>query len=261
MASKQTVSWLFFLVLILFASFVASGSENKQSALTVVPEQIQIGSIYNGAELRVTSNTLACDGAVIVVKGDNEEITLNRKGRVAVIWMNVARITISGVPGIYIMASSEKLDKICSKETQEKLGLGLESLRASVNISSDNSLTGEEFDQFLKLKFDKGTYNTKNNIELKSTPTGKMEISAVLPIPSEMPPGIYEINLYCFREGKVVDRQSTPLRIERIGLPRTIKNLSENNSAMYGIIAIIAAMMAGAIMSIIFSSLPGKRRR
>lgn len=262
MARKQAAGLFFYLVSSLLpVTSIAAGSEEIQSTLIVVPEQIRIGAFYHGAELQISSNSAFCDGAVVVMRGDNKEITLNRKGRMAIIWMNVAKITISGVPGVYIMASSDKLDNICSRETQEKLRLGLESLRDSMDISSDKPLTGAEFDQFLELKVDNGTYNTNNIVELKSIPTGKTEISAILPIPSEIPPGIYEINLYCFRQGKVVESNSARLKIDRIGLPCAIKNLAEKNAAMYGLMAIVAAMLAGVIIGIVFSSLPRKRRR
>ena len=261
MTRKKAAAGLICLISVLsFTCNVAVSGENS-GTLAIVPDVIRIGAFYHGATVQVSGSVASCDGAVIVLEGDSEEITLNRKGRVAVIWMNVAKITISGAPRIYILASSGDLDNICSKELQEELRLGVESFRAPVEIHSDQPLTGAEFDQFLKLKKNNGTYSTKNRIELKSAPSGRMELSSILPIPSKMPPGVYDINLYCFREGTMVEERTVRLKIDRIGLPSLIKNLADKHAAIYGLFAIVAAMVFGVIIGIIFSLLPGGRRR
>jgi hypothetical protein len=79
-----------------------------------------------------------------------------------------------------------------------------------------------------------------------------------LPIPSHMPPGKYDIHLYCFKEGKVLKEETTFLEIKRIGLPQLMINLANNHPAVYGLVAILVAMAVGLLMGVIFSSLPGK---
>ena len=226
-----------------------------------MPDLIRIGTFYDGSEVHVSAITDSCDGAVIVIEGKDQEVTLNRKGRVAVIWMNVARITIDGLPRAYILAATGKLDNICSKETQDELSLGLESLRSRTEISSDQSLTGTEFKEYLKLKIRDGTYSVNNTASLSPSSGGKEEISSILPVSSVTPPGEYDIHVYCFRQGRLFADYISQLTIERIGLPGLLMNLASKHSALYGILAIIAAMVVGLIMGIIFSSLPGGRRK
>lgn len=261
MIRKNLTAWIIRLVSAISLTTCVGVSGENPGTLTIAPGQIRIGAFYHGAEVRISANVESCDGAVMVLEGDSEEITLNKKGRVAVIWMNVARITISGVPQVYILASSADLDKICPAETREELRLGLESLSKHIDISSDQPLSGEEFDQFMQLKRKNGTYNLKNKIELKPASTGELELSSVLPIPSKMPPGVYDINLYCFRQGTMVEKQTGRLKIDRIGLPSLIKNLADKHAAEYGLLAIVAAMIFGVVMGIVFSFLPGGRRR
>lgn len=261
MIRKHATTGFICLVSILYFACGVAVSGEDTGTLTMVPNQIHIGAFYHGSVVQVTASVASCDGAVMVLEGDSEEVTLNMKGRVAVIWMNVAKITFSGAPRVYILASSSDLDNICSKEVQEELRLGVESFRAPVKIHSDQPLTGAEFDQFLKLKISNGTYNTKNKIEMKPEPTGELRLTSVLPIPSKMPPGMYDIKLYCFRQGTLVEEQTARLQIDRIGLPCLIKNLAEKHAAMYGLLAIVAAMVFGVMMGIVFSLLPGGRRR
>jgi len=258
MAGNRKIEWFIYLVGIALVAGSTVFADENQDSLKIVPDQIRIGTFYHGTEIQVSANVAACDGAVIILEGSEEKVELNRKGREAFIWMNVAQITISGLPQAYIMAASDKLDNICSKETQEKLSLGLESLRPQMEVHSDQSLTGEEFDQFLKLKNHNGTYDTNNKINLKSVSSGRQEISSILPIPSQMSPGTYKIHLYCFRQGNLVQGEIGSLKIERVGLPELMINLANKHAAVYGLLAIVIAMAVGIIMGFIFSSLPGR---
>lgn len=257
MPGNPKMKWLTWLIITISAAWAAAYGDNGSGSLTIIPDHIRIGTFYDGSRVRITANTDSCDGAVVVLEGREEEVELNRKGRVAIIWMNVAQIKISGLPQAYILAASDKLDNICSEETQEKLELGLKSLRSRMQVSSDQPLTGKEFDQFLKLKTKNRTYDTDIKIDLRNISSGEEELSAVLPIPSGMPPGNYDIELYCFKNGNMVEKQSASLEIDRIGLPHFMINLANSHAAMYGLLAIFVAMIVGIIMDFIFNSLPG----
>lgn len=258
MAAGRVIRWMFSSAVPLIAACMAVNVAAAPETLTVAPDRIQIGTFYDGTEARVSAETAQCDGAVIVLTGEEREVRLNRKGRVAIIWMNVAQIDIGGLPEAYIMAATDDLDAICPKETQRELGLGLESLRRRMEISSDQPLTGREFDQFLQLQIHHGTYRTGLTVEREQRAPGSERISAVLPIPSKMPPGTYTIDLYCFRDGRVVETKSETLEIERVGLPQLIIGLVVRHAAAHGVLAIIVAMAVGILMGIIFSSSPGK---
>jgi uncharacterized protein (TIGR02186 family) len=260
MSRKRNVRWLVCLAGIVLLTRVVSLAGENLGPLTVEPDQIRVGTFYDGCEVHVSATVTSCDGAVIVLEGKDQTVTLNRKGRVAIIWMNVARVTVSGLPQAYILAASDKLDNICSEDMLEELGLGLNSLRSHMKVSSDQPLTGEEFEQFLKLKEYSGVYDTDINIDLKSVSPDVQELSAILPIPSGMSPGSYDIDLYCFRSGNLMGKQVSHLDVKRIGLPSLLMNLADNHAALYGLLAIFVAMAAGLIIGMICSLLPGGGR-
>jgi uncharacterized protein (TIGR02186 family) len=261
MIGRREIRWTFYLFVISIMTFCSMVfADDNRDSLNIIPDCIQIGTFYHGTEVRVSANAADCDGAVIVLEGNDEDIELNRKGRVAIIWMNVARITIKSLPRVYIMAASDKLENICPKEVQMKLRLGLESLRSQMEVYSDKPLTGKEFDQFLELKIHNGTYDTENKIELKPTASGGRKLSSALRIPSQMPPGMYDIHLYCFKRGEMIEENEGRLKVERVGLPDFMISLANRHAAIYGLLAISIAMVAGITMGFIFSSLPGRRR-
>ena len=84
-----------------------------------------------------------------------------------------------------------------------------------------------------------------------------MKATAVLPLPSAVPPGEYEVELFCFKAGELIARSSAPLIVERSGLPKLMTDLAFNHAAAYGVLAIVVAMTVGIIMGVIFRSRGG----
>lgn len=232
-------------------------ADTNSGSLAVSPDLINISAFYNGSEVQISANVPACDNAVIVLEGKDEEVTLNRKGRVGPIWLNVAQLTIDGLPDAYILATSDNLDSICSLQEQNTLRLGKHALRELMQLSSNKPLTGKEFDEFLKLKVHNHTYNMKEKVELEPGQQGTEKVSTHFKVPSIMAPGDYKICLFCFKDGKVENQLESSIKIERTGMPKLMNSLAYDYAALYGLIAILVAMGVGILMDIIFNSVPG----
>jgi uncharacterized protein (TIGR02186 family) len=233
-----------------------AATSDSTVTMELTPAEINVGIFYHGTEVRVEARIPACDGAVLVLEGETETVTLNRKGREAGIWLNVAQVMISHAPRVYILAASRALGDICSEDIRKDLGLGLQSLRGRLQITSDKTLAGTEVDEFLKLKERAGTYNTDLRVALTPEGDGQKLLASLL-IPATVPPGQYRLNLYCFAHGEPVFRGSSDLSIGRVGLARIMASLAHEHSAAYGVLAIVVAMTVGIVMGLVFHSLPG----
>jgi uncharacterized protein (TIGR02186 family) len=234
-----------------------TASGDSLFAVTLTPDTIEVGMFYSGTEVSVSAEIPDCGAAVLVLEAGSEEIRLNRKGRVAGIWLNVAQVTARNVPKVYILASSGRLEDICSPEMQRELRLGPDYLRREIEFSCEKPLTGSEFDEFLKLKTGNGTYDMDVGIDLKPAESGMMKLSADLMIAPTIPPGTYNVMVYCFSGGNPVYRGSSELTVERIGLARLMVKLAHDHPAIYGILAVAVAMLVGIVMGVVFDSLPG----
>jgi uncharacterized protein (TIGR02186 family) len=225
--------------------------------LRLTPAEINVNTFYRGTDVRIQADVPNCDGAVLLVASAGKEITLSRMGRRAGIWLNVAQVTVKGAPEVYMFASSEPLGHMCSEGLGRELGLGLESLRDRISVTSEKPLAGTEVDEFLKLKKKTGTYITDLGITL--TPEGKerQKLLAMLPVPASVPPGHYQVELYCFRNGEVVSRVISHLNIRNVGLVKIMATLARRHAATYGLLAIVVAMSAGLVISFLFHFLPG----
>lgn len=228
--------------------------------LTAEPDHIRIGTFYHGTNVRVTADLPPCDGVVVKMEGKDQEVTLNKRGRVFGIWLNVARVTVRNAPQAYVIAASATLESICSKQEREELGLGFDALRSRISFSSDEPLTGSEFDEFLNLKRHSDTYAVSTDIHLTPAHAGRQEVSAVLPVASAIPCGEYTVRIYCFEHGSLLEDAATQISIESVGLPRLIAALAVDHAAAHGLLAICAALAAGSAMGVIFHSRTRRRK-
>jgi uncharacterized protein (TIGR02186 family) len=230
--------------------------------LFVIPDKISINAFYKGTEVEIRSELpLDCDAAVVKIQGDDEEITLKRKGKVYIFWLNVDDITISRAPGIYILNSSAPLEKACSVDGQRKLVLGYDALKARIGIQGKNALSGSEFSDFITLKEHSGSYSQSSTAQLVPAADNKgKSLRTVLHIPPVMPSGDYQIQMYYFKDRTLLGESSAPLSVQKVGLPRYLYSLAFEHPAFYGVFACIIAMITGFIMSLIFGS-RGRRKR
>jgi uncharacterized protein (TIGR02186 family) len=215
--------------------------------LKALPDHIDAGTLYRGAKVHITATVPSGCDAVVKIEGQDSEVELNRKGKLAVIWLNVARIVVKNAPQVYILAASKELTDICSQKERENLGLGFDVLRERMTFSSEKTLTGLEFGEFLKLKQHNGTYNAKTQIKLGPANNGRQKLSAILSIAAAVPPGEYTVWLYCFEQGNLTEHATVGLSIKKVGLPLYTSVLAYNHAAAYGIIAIIVAMATGIV--------------
>lgn len=240
---------------------LAAYSLPKQNSITnprVIPQQVKVGPFFKGSQAIVTAELPECSGVVVKFVGKDKEIILNKKGKKAFIWLNVAQATVRNAPSIYILTSTDSLDKLCSASEQNKDMLGYNSLKDTIVFNSSLPLTGNEFEEFIKFKEYSGCYYINNNAEIILNSDDTRILKASIEIPSFISPEEYRIVLYCFHDGKLIDKAELKLSIEEVGLPLFIKNLAANSPAIYGISSIIVAMIAGSIIGLIFTK---KRNR
>ncbi len=253
MTPGYRIAWFCLLAWISSAAVASAGDDSF--SFKVAPERVQIGTFYHGSELEITAQIPQYDAAVIILKGTEDKVILNRKGKVASIWLNVGKLTVYDAPHVYILAASCRLANIASAETLDRLGIGRESLRKQIKFTSDKPLSGNEFDEFLDLKSSNGVYDTTGQIDLLASSDGGQNLSAQLSIPPATPPGNYKILFYLFNQGELVRQDTAQISLERTGLVRMLTDLSSQSAAAYGLLAILVALVAGIMVGVIFSSL------
>ena len=70
--------------------------------------------------------------------------------------------------------------------------------------------------------------------------------------PANVPTGPYMVHVYLFREGRMIDQFKKRLTVQKAGIEADIFDFAHQHSAMYGLIAIVIALVAGWLAGAVF---------
>jgi uncharacterized protein (TIGR02186 family) len=192
----------------------------------------------------------ATDGpgdVVVVVRGPPREVSVRRKSRVAGIWINTRRVSFAGVPTYYTVASSRPLDEITTPAARQLYEIGHENLRLTVVEGR------RQIDEFRA-----ALIRTQQNEGLFGREPGRVGFlgerlfRTEIKLPANVPIGTYTVQVFLVRDKDVVSGQTTPLIISKVGVDAELFDFADRRSALYGLVAVVAAMMAGWLASLPF---------
>lgn len=196
----------------------------------------------------------AVDGpgeVVVVVRGPTRDEVVRRKGRVAGVWANRGEAVIHNAPAYYTVASSAPLEEVAPEPVLARHQIGADNLELEVAVNDpDAEVDAETYRaSLLRLKRKQGLYGAEvGQVEFRGEQLFRTRIS----FPTNVPVGQYMVTVYLFRDGEVVSAQTTPLMVSKIGVGAEVYDFAHENSAMYGIMAIILAVTAGWLAAVAF---------
>ncbi|MDQ7031470.1 MAG: TIGR02186 family protein [Desulfonauticus sp.] len=251
---KKISTLLFILCIITFFW----GVKNSWSFLHN-PREIYINTTFNGADLYVSGEIKNKDSVIVTVIGSDKEEKFKLKGRVwGIFWMTVGHYRFEGAPSIYLMYLPKELSHISIKQF-DQLNLGYKEIYNKVKISPAPKNKKELFNEFLKLKQKDRLYGIyKDKVEYSNINSEIKKYHTVIKLPSKILPGIYTIKVYeVSPDLRLVKVDRDNLNIKLTGFPAFISNMAYNHSLLYGILAVIIAILAGVFMGMVFKDRGG----
>ncbi|MHA1523164.1 MAG: TIGR02186 family protein [Alphaproteobacteria bacterium] len=232
------------------AVLCAPATSRAQGLVTDISEHlISITSSFTGKDLLLFGALDAGGGdIVVVVRGPDNDLVVRRKGLIAGIWVNRKAVTYQQVPGYYAVLSSRPLEQIASAAALERLGIGIGNLKFDTPSSAVRP--GGEFQQaVVRLKRAQGLF--------KANPDGVVFLGdtlfrATVSLPANVPNGVFKAAVYLFRDGQVHAAQTAPLYVNKVGFERLVFNLAQEQPLVYGIVAVLIALFAGWLASVMF---------
>ncbi len=239
------------LAIILCASL--TGGVNSAQALTakVTPDDIAIGITYHGAKITVSGQSKVGDELLIKITAPPADAHLRYLGKAAgMVWMKLGSMEFKKVPPVYLLSSSKPIEQLLAQDTQAGNRIGFAALKAGAEVvSSAGRIDVEQwFSEFIKFKQSEHLYRVQEgNIQLNG---GSYQLETDWPY--QAAPGDYDVEVLAVRNGQVVEQAKTTLKVEQVGFVAQISNLAFHNAAIYGIMAIIVAMLAGFGVAALF---------
>ncbi|RLB59852.1 MAG: hypothetical protein DRI34_00490 [Deltaproteobacteria bacterium] len=239
----------FVTVLLLLAAPALAGT-----GLTLQPERVSAGMFFAGADVVVQARVPRAEQLVFEIRGQQKTYQLKRKGKaLGLLWMNVGDLEIKHAPELYLLASSVDCQQLASREELAGQGVGLPALRRQLS-SDGRPLTAELFEDFLKLKQSEGLYEFRSGVvEVDGDDAGDVVTTRVVfHLPAKVPLGNHRVRVLAFNQGRGRVLYEKPLTIEQVGAARWITVVAHNHGLLYGIGAVIIALVVGLLTGFLF---------
>lgn len=210
---------------------------------------ISIDSGFTGTDVLLFGAIEEEGDLVIVVRGPNERVSIRRKDRVAGIWMNQDEVEFIDAPSFYLVASNRPLEEIAGINFRELHQIGLDTLR----LTPSTARPEEEVDLFRQAlvrnrRLD-GLYSDSTN---KMKTIGDRLFSTSVYFPANVPEGAYRAEVFLIRDGRIISAETTPLFINKSGFLWQINYYAHTQPELYGIMAILVALLAGWLAAVAF---------
>lgn len=211
---------------------------------------VAITTGFSGTDVLLFGATDAPGDVVLVVRGPVHEEVVRRKERVGgIIWANGAAVTFENAPAFYHVASNRPVETILSKAVRDRHQIGWDHLDFTVSGLSEGEDRKAFRDALVRLKQAKGLYSYEpEGVRLLANRLFRAELR----FPANVPTGTYMVEVYLVRDGEVVSAEITPLIISKVGIGADIFQFAYEQSALYGIAAIVIAVFAGWLAGVAF---------
>lgn len=247
-----------FLLLLLLAAATAVPASAERLLVTVSDDTIEVTSRFAGAGIAVVGSVdpdpadpprAAGYDIVVVVRGPKENVVTRKLERVGGIWVNREEVRYYGVPSLYLVSSSRPLEEIADDAVLAERNIGLDHA-AGETLSR---LAPEEIAAFreatIRLKQRDGLYIQRSgDIRL----IGGALFRASLDLPSNIRTGRYEATVYVFSGGVLVAEDWVGFYAGKGGFEASLSNLAQYDPVIYGIAAVVLAILTGWIGAVLF---------
>ncbi|WP_309082536.1 TIGR02186 family protein [Chelativorans sp.] len=234
----------------------------------VQPEAIEIGlstdSVAITSDFAGTNLTIfgALDNAdplvsrqgrydiVVVLEGPPRTEVVRKKTRVLGMWINTESVVFRDVPASYSVALTRQPQDITDPASYDRLALRIENIHLRPLDADGNPRTIEEFTAALR--------QLKQSADLYVENVGGVQFlsrslfRATLYLAPHVPVGTHKARAFLFRNGTFLRETSAPLVIRKAGLEQTIFQFAHQQSLLYGLFAVLLAMLTGWLGRIIF---------
>ena len=231
-------------------------AQAKDIVADLIVHRIEITSGFSGAELTLFGAIEGKGDVIAVVHGPSAPggglvgatVDVRRKVRVFGIWVTGPHVRYDRVPGFYAIAGSEPLEEVVTPEMRQRYQLGLDAIKTDAVEASAPDIA--DFSAaLLRIRQRQGLYTgAAGHVSF----VGDRLFRTTFAFPSSVPTGIYTVDVYLAREGRIVDAQSFPLLVNRAGFSADLYDFAHRHAAAYGVIAVITALFFGWIAHLAF---------
>jgi len=246
------------LLLALVALVMLTGAREPILVPEVSQHEIRLRQGFTGTELLLFGAILNRDGTraardydiVVILKGPTHSIVVREKAKVAGMWLNADSTEFRSAPSYYAIASSRPIAEIVDEKTAAIYELGLRWLQLSPIGAIDPAEQIRFSRGLVDLNRRGGLYREEaRGVTVKE----QVLYQARIFLPSSVPIGTYTAETLAVSNGRVVASASSKVEVRKLGFERAIADFAENQSFLYGILAVMVSVAMGWLAGRLFA--------
>lgn len=188
---------------------------------------------------------------VVVIIGPSEPVTVRKKERQFGIWINGKGVTIDEAPSFYAVASTRALRDTVSWTDDMRHRIGLDHVIRLIDAPDWVSEREAYRQAVARVREADGLYTLKPSAVTLIEDT---LFETRVRLPANLVEGDYRARIFLVRDKAVVDIFEDAIEVRRAGIGRLLYTMSKEQSALYGILSIAVALLAGWAASAFFRS-------
>lgn len=249
---RAALRWSGLAVALAWLSQIGHPARAETLAADISEHLIAITTAFVGTDVVLFGTTGGSGGDVIVtVLGPRADQVVRRKARVGGIWINRDLVTFRQVPGYYAVASSRPPQQIARPDVMARLEIGIDNL--VLEPKDAEGVDPAEIEAFREALVRRK--QAQDLYSLRAAPVtfvGPSLFRTTLEFPANVPPGIYQVQVFELEDGFVADAQRSSLIISKVGLEADVFDFAQTRSVLYGLASIMIALLAGWLAGMIF---------
>lgn len=234
---------------------LAAGPAGAQQPLVIDLSNsvVSITTGFAGANLLLFGAFDGHGDIAVVVRGPTRNETVWQKTRVAGIWVNGQAMTFLDVPSFYRVAATAELDQVAPPAERERLQIGIDRIPLPVAPDVARTQPPEVIAAFREALVRNKQYDGLYGLApAQANIVGGRLFRAAIHLPGNVQTGAYHVETHLFYKQKLVASRATWLTVERAGFGDAVYRFAFDYSPLYGVVAIVMALMAGWIASLLF---------
>ena len=189
------------------------------------------------------------DDIIVVVTGPKGLVTIQKKEKIFGMWINTKKVNYINTPKYFSISSNRPIDEILDKKTQKLSQIGLNNLNVRIQpgtkIVDDKTWREALTRNMIKSKL--WSIN-ENSVTLNKNALFR----SYLRLPSNVVVGEFDVKILHYRNGELISKEKNTINVSKSGFSAEIYKIADNYSTLYGIFAVLLAVLIGWGTSLIF---------
>ncbi len=244
---------VFFHINLIFLVSILSSNTFAQNQIVadLSQENVEISTDFQGAKILLFGayDGKKGDDIIVIVTGPKGLVTVQKKEKILGVWVNTRKVNYINTPKYLSISSNRSIDDILNKKTQKISEIGLNNLKIRIQPGIKIEKEGNWRQALTRnmLKSNLWSIN-ENSVTLNKDSLFR----SYLKLPSNVITGQFEVKILHYRNSKLVSQQINSINVSKSGISAEIYDIAQNYSTLYGIFAVLLAVLVGWGSNLIF---------